>query len=142
MAFTLSAWLVQSGIAASQETPNASPPAAKVAGAKAEKLTGRVPAYYKTVVTDDQRQQIYKIMAEYTPRLIALKGQLNQLTNEQDKRIEALLTPEQKQKIAQLKAAKANRHEMASEKKAPAKDAAAEAAKPAAQPQPTTEAKK
>ena len=64
MVLTISALLVQSGTAAAQET---TPPAAKVEGKKADKATGRLPAYYKGVVNDEQRQQIYKIMAEYAP---------------------------------------------------------------------------
>jgi Spy/CpxP family protein refolding chaperone len=132
MVLALSALLVSSGTAAAQETPKATPPAAKADGKKADKATGRLPAYYKGVVNDDQRQQIYKIMAEYAPRLADLHAQMRQATKEQDDKIEALLTPEQKQKIAQLKAAKPNRRSAAAgEKKAQAKAPATMPAQPA-----------
>lgn len=134
LVLALSALLVSSGTAAAQETPNATPPAAKAERKKADKVTGRLPAYYKGVVNDEQRQQIYKIMAECAPRLADLHAQLRKATKEQDDKIEALLTPEQKQKIAELKAAKPNRRSPApGEKKAQAKAAAAPA-------QPTTPA--
>jgi Spy/CpxP family protein refolding chaperone len=123
MVLTLSALLVSSGTATAQETPKATPPAAKAAGKKADTVSGRLPAHYKGVVTEDQRKQIYKIMAEYAPRFADLRAQLRQVTKEQDDKIEALLTPEQKQKIAQLKAAaKLNRGAAtAGEKKAQVK---------------------
>jgi Spy/CpxP family protein refolding chaperone len=146
MVLTISALLVQSGTAAAQETPKTTPPAAKAKadGKKADKTPGRLPAYYKGVVTDEQRQQIYKIMAEYAPKLADLRAQLNRATKEQDGKIEALLTPEQKQKITQLKAAaKVNRRAAAGgEKKAQANAPAAPPAKSAVQPETPAEPKK
>lgn len=82
------------------------------AGAKAEsktsatedgKLTGRLPAYYATVVTRDQKQQIYKIQQEYAPRVKELQTQIDNLNKQRDEKIEALLTAEQKQKVEALK---------------------------------------
>jgi Spy/CpxP family protein refolding chaperone len=144
MVLTISALLVQSGTAAAQETPKTTPPAAKADGKKADKTAGRLPAFYKSVVTEEQRQQIYKIMAEYAPKLADLRAQLSRATKEQDEKIEALLTPEQKQKITQLKvAAKVNRRAAASgEKKSLAKAIAAPQAKPAVQTDTPAEPKK
>ena len=76
MVFTLSALLMSSGIAAAQEPPKATPPAAKAEGKKVEKITRHLPPYYKSVVSDEQRQQIYKIMAEYAPKISDLRARL------------------------------------------------------------------
>ena len=108
---TLCALLAYSATTAAQEPSKTAPAAEKADGKKAEnkqaeKLSGRLPLHYKGLVTDEQRQQIYKIMADYAPGLADLRAQLNRLTKEQDQKIEALLTPEQKQKLAQLKAVK------------------------------------
>ena len=66
------------------------------AGAK-EKPKGRLPAYYKDVVTDEQKDQIYVIQAKYEKQLDAVKAK-------QNGEIEALLSAEQKEKLAKVKA--------------------------------------
>jgi len=57
------------------------------------------------VVDDKQRQAIYDIQKEYHPRIAALKAQLEALIKERDEKIDAVLTPEQLQKIEAAKAA-------------------------------------
>jgi len=64
---------------------------------------GRLPAYYRYVVTEDQRQQIYKIQAEYEPRLGQLRAQLEALIAEQDAKVQAVLSPEQLKRVEQLR---------------------------------------
>jgi hypothetical protein len=83
-------------------------------------------------------------MADYAPELSDLRAQLSRITKEQDQKIEALLTPEQKQKLAQLKADK-SRHQ---DRKAKASSAASplrepgKEAKTVVQPASATEVKK
>jgi len=67
----------------------------------AKKLRGRLPAHYSQVVTQEQREAIYKIQEEYQPRIQALKDQLAALQKEQKEKIDAVLTPEQKQQVEQ-----------------------------------------
>jgi hypothetical protein len=94
--------------------------------AKTKKLTGRLPPYYSAVVTEQQRQRIYAIQAEYGPKLTQVRAQLTKLQQEQEEKIEAVLSPEQAEKLAKLKAA------MAGRKKSTAKAEEGEAEKPAA----------
>ena len=144
MVLTFCALLAYSATAAAQEPPKTTPSAEKAERKKAEKLTGHLPPYYKGLVNDDQRQQIYKIMADYAPKLGDLRAQLIRTSKEQEEKIEALLTPEQKQKLAQLKAAKSRHQERKTKASsaAPAKQESGNEAKTVVQPQSPTEAKK
>jgi hypothetical protein len=95
--------------------------AAKTASAVAEKprtVGHRLPPYYKDVVTEDQRQAIYRIQEEYGPKIGEAKARLADLQQQQAAKIEALLSPDQKQKLAQLHAtAAAKRKAKAATKK-------------------------
>lgn len=71
---------------------------------KAGKFRPRLPMYYGTVVTEEQRARIYAIQKQYWPQIRALQEQLESLTAERDAKIEAVLTDDQKATIAQLKA--------------------------------------
>ena len=93
----------------SAETP-AETPVPEDAKAKKKEFRGRLPAYYSRVVDQEQREKIYAIQREYAPKIDALKAQLAALTAERDEKVVAELTPEQLQKIEQMKAeAKAKR---------------------------------
>jgi hypothetical protein len=59
----------------------------------------QLPLYYKGVVTDDQKQQVYSIQDEYKPKLDALREQLKSLTAERDAKLDVLLTADQKAKV-------------------------------------------
>jgi len=85
---------------------------------KVKPVKGRLPAYFRTVVTDGQRQKIYVIESEYAPRIRELKEQLKAITDERNAKINAVLTPEQRNKIAQLKEAAKEKRRKAKEKAA------------------------
>ncbi len=88
-----------------------------------------LPLYYKGVVTDDQKKQIYSIQDEYKPKLNALKEQLKALTAERDAKLDALLTPDQKTKVEAKRAeAKAKAQAKRAEARAKRADAQAERA--------------
>lgn len=74
---------------------------------KAAKSSARLPAHFRSVVTEEQRQKIYAIQKDYEAKIDPLRRQVQSLTDEQEEKINALLTPEQKQKIEALKAAAA-----------------------------------
>ncbi|MHC4177839.1 MAG: hypothetical protein ACYSWU_10045, partial [Planctomycetota bacterium] len=77
--------------------------AAKPAAAKkAKKFRGRLPNYYGQVVDQKQRATIYKIQAEYAPKIAELKAQLEALTKQRDEKVAAVLTPEQRKKVEQI----------------------------------------
>jgi Spy/CpxP family protein refolding chaperone len=68
----------------------------------------RLPAHYAHVVTDAQRETIYKIQEAYQPKIDALQSQLNALKTERDEKIKAVLTPEQRKQVEEA-AAKAKK---------------------------------
>jgi hypothetical protein len=86
--------------------------AGKPAAAKeAKKPRGRLPSFFKEVVNQKQRETIYKIQAEYEPKIANLKAQLEELTKQRDERIAAVLAPEQLKKIEDLRAAAKTKRE-------------------------------
>lgn len=105
------------------------------AGAK-EKPKGRLPAYYKDVVTDEQKDQIYVIQAKYEKQLDDLQSQLDAVKAKQNGEIEALLSAEQKVKLAKVKA------EADAKKKSAKKGDGDKAAAPAEATKTTTESPK
>lgn len=68
------------------------------------KAKGRLPAYYKDVVTPDQKDKIYRIQAKYGEQIRKLAEEMKALTEQRDKEVEAVLTAEQKAKVDALKA--------------------------------------
>jgi Spy/CpxP family protein refolding chaperone len=87
--------------------PATPPPAVDAAAAKPRAGGRRLPAYYKDVVTQEQREAIYQIQEEYGAKIAEVKARLADLQQQQAAKIAALLKPEQKQKIDQLRAAAA-----------------------------------
>lgn len=82
----------------------------------AKKFRGRLPAYFSSVVSEKQRRQIYEVQKEYFERIEALKAQLATLIQEQDEKIDAVLSEEQRQQVETLRAnAKAKRGGQAAE---------------------------
>jgi len=77
----------------------------KTKGAKTTKPRGRLPNYFSGVVTDEQRGKIYAIQSEFDPKIKELSIKLEALKKERDEKILALLSPEQRKKIDDLKAA-------------------------------------
>lgn len=82
----------------------AKPTMKKEEKAKTQKSHHRLPHYFRDVVDDEQRAKIYKIQDEYGPKIEALWAKLKALRNERDAKIKALLTPEQKNEVAQARA--------------------------------------
>ena len=89
-----------------QQTPEspAETPVPEEAKPKKE-FRGRLPAYYNRVVDKGQRDKIYAIQREYAPKIDALKAQLEALMTDRDKKVEAVLTPEQLKTVEKLSAA-------------------------------------
>ena len=104
-------------------------------GAK-EKAKGRLPPYYKDVVTDEQRDQIYSLQAKYAKQLEDLQSQLDAVKGKLNGEIESLLSPEQKEKLAKVK------EEAEAKKKAGKKADGDKGAKPEEPAKTTTESEK
>jgi hypothetical protein len=65
---------------------------------------GRLPNYYANVVTEQQKDEIYKIQEEYKPKIDAAKAQLDALKKELNEKISAVLTADQKKKVEEAEA--------------------------------------
>ena len=77
----------------------ADPKPAKKGADEDEEPAGRLPAYFKDVVDEAQRDKIYAIQAEYANRIDRLRQQLTALEDERDERIERVLTPQQQARV-------------------------------------------
>ncbi len=86
------------------EAPAEAPVPEKSTPAKKRTFRGRLPAYYRQVVDEKQREKIYEIQREYAPKVDALRAQLAALIAERDEKVAAVLTPEQIEKVEQLRA--------------------------------------
>src|SRR5262245_40007475 len=75
----------------------------KAKPAAKEKAKGRLPAYFKDVVTDEQRDQIYAIQAKYEKQISDLRSQLDAVQDKQMAEIEGLLSAEQKEKLKKVR---------------------------------------
>lgn len=116
----LTAMLLSVGSPLAQEKQAGDAPAtAKPARAKPR---GRLPNYYRQVVTLEQRDKIYAIQQSYSAQLEALEKQIAELEAKRDAEIEAVLTPEQREKVKTLVQEAQKRREAA----AAARKAAAE----------------
>jgi len=120
-------WAQEDPVAEPAAKPAAEPavkpaaePAAKPAAKQRAKPRGRLPNFYRTVVTEEQREAIYEIQADSATEIKALQAQIDALVADRDAKVQALLSPEQLQKIKQAEAeSKAKR-----DAKKAAKDAA------------------
>ena len=81
------------------------PKDAKPTAAPQKKFQGRLPAHYRKVVDQKQREAIYKIQEAYWARIQALKAQLASLIKDRNSKIVAVLTPEQSKKVEEAKKA-------------------------------------
>lgn len=127
--------LVLAGMAATQQPlrgQDTAKPEVKAAKPRA-KSRGRLPAHYGAVVDEEQREKIYRIQQGYQSQIEALQAQLAALREKQDAEIEAILTPDQKEKVKELAAAaKAKRAKAAESKEADGASESPEAAAPPA----------
>jgi S-adenosylmethionine:diacylglycerol 3-amino-3-carboxypropyl transferase len=64
---------------------------------------GRLPAYFRQVVTEQQREEIYSIQAKYREQIEALEKQLQEVNAQQDTEIEGVLTAEQLEQVNALR---------------------------------------
>lgn len=80
------------------ETGDLNTPSMK--GVELEKKIGRrLPTGYKDVVTNQQRDDIYKVQQDYAQIIERLKVRIQLLERERDQKIDSMLTDEQVNKI-------------------------------------------
>ncbi len=85
----------------------------KPAAVPQKKFRGRLPAHYRTVVDQKQREAIYKIQGEYWAQIQALRAKLAALRKERNSKIAAVLTPEQRKKVQEARKAAKKKREAA-----------------------------
>lgn len=84
----------------------------------ASSAVGRLPTYYAKLVTEAQRQKIYAIQRKHQGKIEAIQARLEKAIQSRDAEIEAVLTREQKKRLAALVAkAKAQREKKAASQK-------------------------
>ena len=64
-----------------------------------KKFTGRLPNGYKDVVSNSQREEIYKIQQDYFETVELLKARIELLESEKNLKIDGLLSGEQRTKL-------------------------------------------
>ena len=74
------------------------------------KPRGRLPAYFATVVSPEQREKVYAIQARYSKQMEDLQRQIVELSATLDKEVDGVLTAEQLERVnAKRDEAKAKR---------------------------------
>ena len=68
-----------------------------------KKFARRLPNFYRDVISEKQRDDVYAIQADYFEPIEMLSLRLERLQKERDAQIEAVLTAEQKKKITKLR---------------------------------------
>lgn len=97
--------LAQQATKPAPKSDNSTGAATAGASAKARaKPRGRLPVHYGKVVDPTQKEKIYKIQQSYEPKIAELNAQLQALRDNRDAEIDAVLTAEQRQKVAQYRA--------------------------------------
>lgn len=79
---------------------------------------GSLPAYYsKLGLSDEQKEKIHTVRAKYQAQIDDLKRQIRELTKKETAETEEILTPAQKERLAELIKAKLPAISPAKEKK-------------------------
>jgi Spy/CpxP family protein refolding chaperone len=121
-AATSSSAATASPAAAADSKPAAKPAAAK--SEKGKKRFGRLPQYYREIVTEEQRAKIVEIQEQFGPKIDSLRQQIDALTKERDAKVVGVLTPDQKKKLDERIAAAKSARETKAAAKAKGKEPA------------------
>jgi hypothetical protein len=85
--------------------PYAASLAAQKSAGGGDKAKGpRLPNYYSKVASGQQRIQLRAVLKEYAPQIKAKRDELQALVAKRDTALNEILTPEQQQEIAKLRA--------------------------------------
>jgi len=114
---TMFALLVPSWIVATAAQQTDRDNARPVNSRKAEKLRGRLPAYFGKVVDESQRQEIYQIQADYKDRIAKLQAALATMVQQRDREVLMVLTADQLEELKSLQKAARDRSKQAAKEK-------------------------
>jgi TolA-binding protein len=93
---------------------------------------GRLPAYWSDVVEPEQKDQLYAVQKKYEAQIDELEAQIEALEAKREAEMTELLTPDQREKLARVRAFWQNEQELKRKKEAAATTTAAPAASDAA----------
>jgi hypothetical protein len=93
------------------DAPKADAPKDEAPARTRAQQRGRLPNFYRAVVTPDQRSSIYAVPTKYEKQIEELELQIDALEAKRDAEIEAVLTPEQREKVKSLEAEAKKRRE-------------------------------
>ena len=85
-----------------EKDSDATKPATKIEKKERAKPRGRLPAYFSRVVSETQREEIYKIQRDYRMQIDKLKADLAKLENDMNKDVYAVLNDEQRDRVSKL----------------------------------------
>ena len=92
-----------SGSASAQDKEGAKPAAKEGAEKEKADFKGTLPAYYRDVIDGLQREKMYAVQASYEAKIKEAQAALKALQDKRDAEIEALLRPDQLERVQQLK---------------------------------------
>jgi len=87
--------------------------AQKSAGNDGKAKALRLPNYYAKVASGEQRTQLRAVMKEYGPQIKAKRAELQALVAKRDAALDEILTSQQRQEVAKLRAEAAARRKAA-----------------------------
>jgi hypothetical protein len=82
-------------------------PSSESKPAATKKFRPRLPAYFASVVTSEQRKEVYDIQATFFEKILALEEQIAKLKEDRDKQVDEVLTAEQLAEVNEKRAAAA-----------------------------------
>lgn len=98
--FVFASTCLAGGIEAQEKAPKVADPKSDPAS---QKYRGQLPFYWKELgLTDVQRQQVYKINAEYGEQIEALEVKIKLLKEKRDKERLEVLSPDQKKRLEEI----------------------------------------
>lgn len=100
----LSALLLGAGLSSKQSSAQDKKPATteKKEAKERAKPRGRLPNFFSKVVTEEQKEKIYKVQAAHADKIASLSAQMKEELAKQKAEIDAILTPEQLEKVKAL----------------------------------------
>lgn len=95
-------FVLSGGLMIGQDTKKDDPKAAKKDEPQA-KAKGQLPQNWgKIGLTDDQKQQIYKIQGKHAGEIDKLEAKIKEIKGTRDKEMKAVLTADQKKKLEEI----------------------------------------
>jgi Spy/CpxP family protein refolding chaperone len=101
--------LVASGGLVGQDPKKDEPKAAKTKDEPGAPVKGVLPQYWgKLGLTDDQKQEVYKVQAKYNAEIDKLEAKIKELKAARDREMKGVLTADQRKALQDIYSKKGN----------------------------------